>query len=179
MTICPPPSKNALPESAACDVEIHKRRAAHAQSQCIWVLLIHVRCQHICSSLPAGLCLLWLAFTFSFPKIPRECSLTSLVSVFPELLLVSRPHRRFSPLCRSHRDEQPLGGGLCGSAQGFAVLQVLNTSPQHCPLPPLSHFAFPLKGGVWTSSRRYTCESKSVTGLYLFGLICFSEAIWL
>lgn len=30
MTICPPHSKNALPESAACDVEIQKHTAAFA-----------------------------------------------------------------------------------------------------------------------------------------------------
>lgn len=78
------------------------------------MLLIHVRCQHACSPSPCWPRPLRLAFTFSFPSIPRECALASLVSLFPERLLVSRPHRQSSPV-----SFHPWWAGLLGTVQGL------------------------------------------------------------
>lgn len=78
MTIWPPHSENVLPESAAHDVEIHKRGAASA------LVVEHLdaadTCQmsaHFAARLPAGLARIGLAFAFSFPSVLRECSFPS------------------------------------------------------------------------------------------------------
>lgn len=101
--------------------------------------------------------------------------LTSLLSAFPELLLVSRPPQQVSPLCRSHRDEQ-----ATGTTQGFP-----NSAASITPLPPLSPRPLIWKEGPGhclagtlvkanlpqSFSRGFICSS-----LFAF---CFSEAIWL
>lgn len=67
------------------------------------------------SRLPAGLARLRLAFAFSFPSVPRECSFTSLVLGVPGLLLVFShhppppTHRQFWPGRQFWYDEQVFG----------------------------------------------------------------------
>lgn len=123
---------------------------------------------------PAGLSLLWLALSFSFPSIQRECALAALGSPVSELRLASRPHGQSSRLCQSIRGEQgfpvPAVPEHVGSASPHSLLVAIlpfirKEGPGHClagrpvkaNLPQgficLNSFAFQRQSGCNFSSR--------------------------
>lgn len=131
------------------------------ESRSVRVPLAHVRCQHACSMSPYQPSPSPVEFFTPHSQVSCECSLTSLASVLPELLPVSRLHGQFLPLCRCHHDAQAI---ICkplirpqGYASRWSVLRD-SSGPPCCgkslgthglspvPHPSLSHFTFLLEG---------------------------------
>lgn len=142
-TICPPHSKNTLPESAACDVEIQKCTAAFTLvTECLGAA---ERCQmsaHVLRvSRPA-------AFTFSFPvllSVSAVCiswTATCLQAFWAGLTPMSVPQWG-----AGHWDPSGLPRSCSQHHPSFLLW------------PPASR----LEGGIWTLSHRSPCESESAT----------------
>lgn len=183
MTICPPYSENPLPESAAYDVEIHKCGTA-------WSLLLeNLGAADLCQmsahllrvSLLASPGSGWLLHSHSPVSQENAPSLLWFWG-FPDCYLFSATTPPHLPTGSSGPGDS---SGMMSKCLGSCVPAVtghitLPPSPPSSPTPSSSStFPFHLEGRIWTLSHRYACESESATGIYLFKLIRFPEAIWL
>ena len=150
-TICPPHSKNTLPESAACDVEIQKCTAAFASvTECLGAA---ERCQmsaHVLRvSRPA-------AFTFSLPVL---LSVSAVCISWTATCLLGRSHSYVCATARS-RPLGPLGAS--------PILQ-----PASPLLPPPTTGRRDLDTASQVPLWKRICHKGLATGVYLFELICF------
>ena len=147
-TICPPHSKNTLPESAACDVEIQKYTAAFTLvTERLGAAERRQMSAHV--------------LRVSRPAYPFS-------SCF-YVLIPSAPQR----LCCLHFLNSYLSPGLLGRSHPVSVPQsraahwdpsgLFRSCSQHHPSFLLWPQASRLEGGIWTVSRRYPCESESAT----------------